>query len=1010
MTAPDLRPYLTSLITDPTSQGWGNLYTPTQAELPLQVQTVGALQSKTQPQLQPEKVPERLDVLVGLRQYAPDHVVLVGKPGSGKSTALRRLLWETAQTALAAIENGETDCQIPILIELRNCRNGSVLDWIQQSSRRLRLSREAIEDWLLAGRFFLLFDGVNELPTAEAWSILNQFRNDADFCSNSMIFTARQLEAGTELGVEKKLEMLPLTKPQIQEFVHKQLGENANALLQQFQGRLWELAETPLLLQMLCQVFAQSPSGQLPHNRGELFQQFSQQYDRFKPLRGLVSEDSRRLIPILLEQLAFEMMQGQSPTEMDLQITRADAVRKLQAFLHSQGETDPLTKATEYLEDLLEWHLLQFTADQQEIEFHHQLFQEYYAAKSLLKQLPQPINQQFKHDYLNYLKWTESIALMLSLIKDKAQAIRVVKLALEVDLMLGARLAGEVRAEFQQDATSLITQLELPQLFKIELLGRTRSDLVIPQLLPFLSDEDFDTRYVVAQAFGRIGSEAVLAALLPFLQNQNPSVCLAVIKSLEQIPDEQVVLELLANIETSSPDVRRSIVSALGSIKNKIAVDALLKTLDDDQASVRSEAALALGKIGDSKAVPRLIQALSDNGFWVAESAAYALGEIGSPDTITPLIQTLKSTKIFSVSEAVSEAIKKLPAELVLPYLVKILDDKDPSVQVSGIHLAAGLNNQAIVPKLLELLNRRSERLRSPLVFALGELKVSEVKKIQKTLFEEQPSVRARAVTALGMLKAEEAIPELTAALEDNYWLVQANATFALAQIGTETALQGLFLALKHSDPRVRSNAVSAVSLGVFEKIQFISELLIALTDSDQWVRAYAAEALGEIGTQAAITGALSALQDPEPSVRRGAIRGLRKIIEVQVADEISKALTDQDRYVRQEAAYAIAETEYPKFLGNLTDLLKTTGEIYFLNATSILQGNCQFYNHTIEQLVIEPNKGTGLEIQSVTQNFFIMEPVGILNTGNVTNNNQIGVQHVPAISDTTTIDHQNSP
>ena len=42
-----------------------------------------------------EKI-ERLSVLGGLRKYASEHVLLVGRPGSGKSTALIRLALEEA--------------------------------------------------------------------------------------------------------------------------------------------------------------------------------------------------------------------------------------------------------------------------------------------------------------------------------------------------------------------------------------------------------------------------------------------------------------------------------------------------------------------------------------------------------------------------------------------------------------------------------------------------------------------------------------------------------------------------------------------------------------------------------------------------------------------------------------------------------------------------------------------------------------------------------------------------
>ena len=54
---------------------------------------------------------ERLTLLDGLRKYAGDHVLLVGRPGSGKSTALVRLLLEEAEEAqnhLKTIESSTT--------------------------------------------------------------------------------------------------------------------------------------------------------------------------------------------------------------------------------------------------------------------------------------------------------------------------------------------------------------------------------------------------------------------------------------------------------------------------------------------------------------------------------------------------------------------------------------------------------------------------------------------------------------------------------------------------------------------------------------------------------------------------------------------------------------------------------------------------------------------------------------------------------------------------------------
>ena len=76
-------------------------------------------QGKTQEQ---EKK-ERLPVLEGIRKYAEKHVLLVGKPGSGKSTALLRLLLEEAQQTTthlnSSVSSQAKNSKIPILIELR---------------------------------------------------------------------------------------------------------------------------------------------------------------------------------------------------------------------------------------------------------------------------------------------------------------------------------------------------------------------------------------------------------------------------------------------------------------------------------------------------------------------------------------------------------------------------------------------------------------------------------------------------------------------------------------------------------------------------------------------------------------------------------------------------------------------------------------------------------------------------------------------------------------------------
>ena len=378
---------------------------------------------------QPEKQVERLEVLAGLRKYVQEgHVLLVGKPGSGKSTALQRLRWELAQAALE-----DEQQPIPVLVALRSDR--PILNILCAEFRRVgeRIKPEEIDELLLKTRLFLLLDGLNEIPSQERERQIDQFRQDNP--RTPMIFTSREL--GTGLGLEHKLEMCGLTERQMQSFIENYLPNYAEALLRQLKDRLRELAETPLLLKLLCDFF-DPVTQQIPQSKGELFRAVDAKFNTWKQREGVrTAEKFWQWNREILRYLAFVMLQADgTPRGKWLQIERDHAKRLLETFLQNRV-TAPGEKAKDWLQDLLEHHLLQAAANPNQIEFHHQLFQEYYAAEYLLRQLPNLSDAKLKRDYLNYLKWTEPIALVLALVDDKAQAVKVVKMALAVDLRLG---------------------------------------------------------------------------------------------------------------------------------------------------------------------------------------------------------------------------------------------------------------------------------------------------------------------------------------------------------------------------------------------------------------------------------------------------------------------------------------------------------------------------------------------------------------------------------------------
>lgn len=302
-------------------------------------------------------------------------------------------------------------------MELRE--NKPIIKLIQDQFRsaRLRLNEDQIDDLLLDSKLLLLLDGVNETPSDQLLRELHNFRESNS--STPMIFTTRDLGVRGDLGIAKKLEMQPLTDSQMQEFVCRYLPEQGADLLRQLQDKLRELCETPLLLKMLCDVF--SLEQQIPQNRGQLFQTFAKEYDRLKhPASFLPSPGFLNFRDELLQHLAFVMMQADgSSTGIRLQIEKQQAENLLEAFLNQRGETDPASKAKRWLADLIKYHLLQQAANPEQIEFHHQFIQEYFAAEYLLHQLNKLDDLALKKLYLNPLDWTESLALMLGIFRQR---------------------------------------------------------------------------------------------------------------------------------------------------------------------------------------------------------------------------------------------------------------------------------------------------------------------------------------------------------------------------------------------------------------------------------------------------------------------------------------------------------------------------------------------------------------------------------------------------------------
>ncbi|MBW4501373.1 MAG: HEAT repeat domain-containing protein [Scytonema hyalinum WJT4-NPBG1] len=903
-------------------------------DLGLMVQTV----ERDQQGEKQEKI-ERFSVLEGLRQYAPEHVLLVGRPDSGNSTALARLLLEEAEKAKGRQgDDGEvlrksviaSEAQpnaaisatpvIPVLVELRYYKR-SILELIQDFLLRhdpnLTFDSETLKTWLRQGQLLLLVDGVNELPSEDARRDLKAFRQNHP--QTQMIFTTRDLGVGGDLDIAKKLEMQPLTEEQMQQFVRAYLPEQGEEMLRQLGDRLQEFGQTPLLLWMLCSVFVQNQN-KVPSNLGSVFRLFTQTYDQKLKQDIPTSREFRLWCHKLLQHLAWVMTQGKALTDLQVAIPRQQAEAVLTEFLRDKV-AHPENCALEWLQDLLNHHLIQLGADNK-IEFRHQLIQEYYTAECLLTRLSNLSDDSLKREYLNYLKWTEPLALMVELLDNEAQAVRVVKLALEVDWQLGARLAGAVKPQWQEKTVDLIADLKLPQLLEIRFFEISKSEKAIPFLGKATEDEDSDVRYRAASALGEIKSEAAIPQLIKLLEDEDSDVRYRAASALGQIKSEAAIPQLIKLLEDEDFDVRYRAASALGEIKPEAAIPQLIKLLEDEDSDVRYSAASALGQIKSETLVPLLIKLLENENSDVRSSAVYALGEIKSEAAIPLLIKLLEDENSDVRSSAVY-AIGEIKSETLVPLLIKLLEDENSSVRYRAADTLEKIKSETVVPLLTKLLGHEDSLVRYRAADALGKIKSeTAVPLLTKLLEHEDYLVRYRAADALGKIKSETVVPLLIKLLEDEDSLVRSTAADVLEKIKSETAIPLLIKQLEDEEPYVRSSAASA--LGKIKSETAVPLLIKLLEDEDSYVRSSAASALGKIKSETALPLLIKLLEDEYSSVRSSAASALGKIKSETAVPLLIKLLQDEDSSVFSSAASALgkikSETAVPLLIKLLQD------------------------------------------------------------------------------------------
>jgi len=867
-----------------------------------------------------------------------DKMVILGAPGSGKTTFMRYLALTFAQE-LSSERLGVKEDRIPVLITIQDIvedlsSDNTIADILSKhinSDLQLDLPDGYFLLYLEQGRCIVLFDGLDEVASvrqrgevAEKVRLFANLYNENRYIITSRIAGYREIQRLPESDFAH-VTIKDLDDDQIRDFAGKwyeamfpfEAGARAQDLVEAIErsSKVKQLAINPLMLTIMAVVHRSS--AELPNERIKLYDLctdallFTWQRERGRPR---LTDIQRRLIPDnevrrRLEQLAY-WMHSQAPKEFhgQMHVRYARLCSEMAEQLIQRRKMDPdeaEAEAEHFLEYIRQNTGVLLERGTELYAFVHLTFQEYFAAWNIYRLCRGDADKVWDaiSPCLHDSHWREVILLLIAKLDDQFDGIgeELIGKILDAEtpydhllkrnlLLAGACLADDVVMEagtYEKILDEIVDmsafspyslQRENAREVSRDLLNSYYKDNVTDRFLRLLSDESSDVRGIAASALGSIG------------------------KADDRVVDK--LAELL-----SDSDVQMSAASALGSIgkADDRVVGMLVELLSDESSSVRGRAASALGMIGkaDDRVAGKLVELLSDEDSDVRGSAASALGMIGKAD---------------------DRAVDKL---------VELLSDESSDMRLRAAYalVRIGKADDRVAGKLAELLSDSNVRWIAAYVLGkIGKADDRVVDKLVELLSDEDSYVRGSAASALGMIgKADDrAVDKLAELLSDESSDVRGIAASALGSIGKgdDRAVDKLVELLSDEDSDVRGSAASALgSIGKADD-RAVDKLAELLSDESSSVRGRAASALGRIGkADDRVAGKLAELlSDEDSDVRMGAADALGSIgkADDRAVDKLAELLSDEDSDVRGRAADALGSIGKAddRIIGKLAALL----------------------------------------------------------------------------------------
>ena len=403
-------------------------------------------------------------------------LVILGKPGSGKTTFLKYL-------AMKCLDGEFQPARVPVFITLRHLAEVShkqeLLEFITNQYG------EELKSIIQYGKALILLDGLDEIRQQDAAMVVNQVRQlSMSFPDNQFIITCRTAAINYVFEHFVEVEIADFDPEQVNTFVNKWFGQKdaskAKCLIRKLNENyhLKELASNPLLLNLLCVIFEESSD--FPINKSELSQEVIDiSLKKWDAQRNIERDQISRKLSVKRKEDLLSYIAWKTFERGEFFFKRRDVEQYITEYLSNLADSESHEKTLELdsravLRSIEAQHNLLIERVRDIYSFSHLAFHEYFTAKSIVSSI---ISHKSDHEalkaFVNHASepcWREVFILAASMLASADNLLLLMKQAIDKTLALDNTLQ-QFLIQVMKKSVSINIEIE-PVVIRAFLLSR----------------------------------------------------------------------------------------------------------------------------------------------------------------------------------------------------------------------------------------------------------------------------------------------------------------------------------------------------------------------------------------------------------------------------------------------------------------------------------------------------------------------------------------------------------